>query len=122
MPSETTFKDTVNKRIKFHNQTTFTPYYRGTPDHWYSGKRDLWIEYKFVRSRPKFMSWKSLLDPLQYRWCKARHAEGRSVWVMVGYKSNLEGFVLMSPRSIISNIKPITVQDLANKITRYCNE
>jgi len=78
-------------RMKNHNQ-----YNGGIADVWYSGKKDLWIEYKFIvvpkrndtvidliagtaKSKPA-------LSRLQQEWLSKRHAEGRQVAVVVGSK------------------------------------
>lgn len=64
---------------KMHN-----PYRGGTADVWYSGKRDAWIEYKWINSVPK----KGVLIPdlsgLQKLWLGRRFSEGRTVFVVVG--------------------------------------
>lgn len=74
--------------MKNHNQ-----YNGGIADVWYSGKKDLWIEYKFV-ALPKrsetlidLIGGKApMLSHLQQNWIRSRHAEGRSVGVLVGSK------------------------------------
>lgn len=65
---------------KMHNM-----YRGGTADVWYSGnKADLWIEYKFLPRVPQRGVVKADLSVLQLNWLKGRHAEGRSVYVIVG--------------------------------------
>lgn len=78
-------------RMKNHNQ-----YNGGIADVWYSGKRDLWIEYKFIAvpKRPdtiidlinKPLKGDSVISTLQQEWLKSRHFEGRNVGVIVGSK------------------------------------
>ena len=61
-------------------------YNGGIADVYYSGPRaDLWIEYKFITipKRPDTQI-KIELSELQKNWLKSRHAEGRSVAVVVG--------------------------------------
>lgn len=78
-------------RMKNHNQ-----YNGGIADVWYSNKNDLWIEYKFivvpkrattiidlVNKPPKG---DSVISTLQQQWLTARHAEGRTVGVIIGSK------------------------------------
>lgn len=68
-------------RMKNHN-----PYNSGIADCWYSGDAgDLWVEYKFVElpSRPSTVV-KTGLTALQGEWLRNRHAEGRSVGVIIG--------------------------------------
>jgi len=68
-------------RMKNHNQ-----YNGGIADVWYSGdKADLWIEYKFeVLPKRDDTIVPIDLSPLQREWLTGRHAEGRSVGVVVG--------------------------------------
>lgn len=62
------------------------PYQGGVADAYYSGASDMWVEYKFVKSLPKRIDTKidPGLSPLQRKWLKDRHAEGRRVCVIVG--------------------------------------
>ena len=97
---ENTFIGSVHKhlpvqlyRMKNHNE-----YNSGIADCWYSGKRDLWIEYKFIEVPKRDTTVIDLvggknppLSALQQEWLKERHNEGRNVWVIVGCK---EGGVL----------------------------
>lgn len=61
-------------------------YQGGVADAYYSGKRDHWIEYKFLKNLPRRNG--TLLDlglsPLQKIWLQERHREGRAVSVIVG--------------------------------------
>ncbi|PTT35457.1 hypothetical protein DBR23_23415 [Acidovorax sp. HMWF018] len=74
--------------MKNHNQ-----YNGGIADVWYSGVRDLWVEYKFivVPKRPDtvidLLTGKApAISYLQQEWLRSRHGEGRSVGVVVGSK------------------------------------
>lgn len=92
---ENTFIGSVHKhlpagiyRLKNHNQ-----YNGGIADVWYSGVRDLWVEYKFivVPKRPDtvidLITGKNpAISYLQQEWLRSRHEEGRSVGVIVGSK------------------------------------
>ena len=92
---ETTFIASVHKhlpptlyRVKNNNEYT-----AGIADVWYSGVRDLWVEYKFivVPKRPDtvidLITGKNpAISYLQQEWLRSRHAEGRSVGVIVGSK------------------------------------
>lgn len=92
---ETTFIASVHKhlpptlyRVKNNNEYT-----AGIADVWYSGVRDLWVEYKFivVPKRPDtvidLITGKSpAISYLQQEWLRSRHGEGRSVGVIVGSK------------------------------------
>ena len=76
-------------RIKNHNQ-----YNGGIADVWYSGKLDLWVEYKFIKVPVRDDTVIDLIhgtvktgpdiSNLQQEWLKSRHAEGRNVGVIVG--------------------------------------
>ena len=92
---ENTFIGSVHKhlpagiyRMKNHNQ-----YNGGIADVWYSGVRDLWVEYKFivVPKRPDTVidlttGKNPAISYLQQEWLRSRHEEGRSVGVIVGSK------------------------------------
>lgn len=75
-------------RMKNHNQYT-----AGIADVWYSGKLDLWVEYKFI-TVPKrddtviehVGTGSGQVTPLQDDWLGSRHEQGRNVWVIVGSK------------------------------------
>jgi hypothetical protein len=58
----------------------------GVADAYYSGRSDIWIEYKFVKSLPKRVD--TRIDPglslLQQKWLRDRNAEGRRVCVIIG--------------------------------------
>ena len=79
-------------RMKNHNQ-----YNGGIADVWYSGEKDLWVEYKFITvpKRPdtvidlinKPPKGDSVISALQQQWLKNRHLEGREVGVIVGTKN-----------------------------------
>ena len=75
-------------RMKNHNQ-----YNGGIADVWYSGVRDLWIEYKFIavpkrpETRIDLLTGKNpAISYLQQEWLRSRHGEGRSVGAIVGSK------------------------------------
>ena len=92
---ENTFIGSVHKhlpagiyRMKNHNQ-----YNGGIADVWYSGVRDLWVEYKFIvvpkrpETRIDLLTGKNpAISYLQQEWLRSRHGEGRSVGVIVGSK------------------------------------
>jgi hypothetical protein len=129
---ELTFKNAVNRKLTcpiLHNQTTYTPYYSGTPDHWYSGNHDLWVEYKFNGSVPTKIvrSWETLLEPAQYRWCNRRSQEGRNVWVVCGYTNgrNGKGFILRDPGVYLDKhlfeIALMTTQQISQQIRQFCD-
>lgn len=74
--------------LKNHNQ-----YNGGIADVWYSGKRDLWVEYKFIVVPKRDDTLVDLvggknppISYLQQDWLGKRHDEGRNVGVIVGSK------------------------------------
>lgn len=70
-------------RMKNHNQ-----YNGGIADVWYSGGKDLWIEYKFVTEPKRPGTQIDIgLSPLQAEWLRGRYTEGRHVGVIVGCKA-----------------------------------
>ena len=93
---ENTFISSVHKhlppalyRMKNHNQ-----YNGGIADVWYSGKQDLWIEYKFISVAVRDTTVIDLVSGknpeisyLQQEWLTQRHLEGRRVGVIVGCKT-----------------------------------
>lgn len=93
---ETTFYESVHRHLPhlklLYREKMNNPYRGGTADWWFSGKHDLWIEYKFLPRVPQKGSvWlckpdvKSPdLSRLQQIWLHDRHVEGRNVGVIVG--------------------------------------
>lgn len=72
---------------ELHKEKMANPYRKGTADVWYSGcKADLWVEYKWLPRVPARadVALHRLPEPLQARWLRGRHREGRSVALVVG--------------------------------------
>jgi hypothetical protein len=92
---ETTFYRNVHSHLPraLHREKMSNPYQGGTWDCWYSGARDLWVEYKFV-VLPKRDA--TLVQPglssLQLAWGEGRLAEGRTLAVIIGCR---EGGVIL---------------------------
>lgn len=93
---ENTFIGSVHKHLptKLYHMKNHNQYNGGIADVWYSGVRDLWIEYKFivVPKRPDtvidLLTGKApAISYLQQEWLRSRHGEGRSVGVIVGSKN-----------------------------------
>jgi hypothetical protein len=82
-------------RGKAHCEKMHNVYRGGTADAWYSpkGRKDLWIEYKWLPRTPKTGRVTPDLSGLQLDWLTGRHAEGRSIHVAVGHPG---GVVLLS--------------------------
>lgn len=95
---ETTFYSGVHKHLPtaLHKEKMNNPFRGGTWDFWFSGKRDLWVEYKFVVLPKRDTTLVDVtLSSLQVDWGAGRFAEGRNVAVIVGCK---EGGVILENR------------------------
>ena len=128
---ESTFIASVHKhlpptlyRVKNNNEYT-----AGIADVWYSGVRDLWIEYKFIavpkrpETRIDLLTGKNpAISYLQQEWLRSRHGEGRSVGVIVGSKDGgiwLPGVAWEQPftaKDFLAHLR--TRKDLADTILK----
>jgi len=92
---ENTFIASVHAHLPprdlLHREKMNNPYNSGTADVWYSGRRDLWIEYKYLVIPVRDTTVVDLtagkdpsLSALQQDWLARRHGEGRNVWLIVG--------------------------------------
>lgn len=102
-------------------------YTAGVPDHWYSGwVADLWAEYKYFPKHPKknidLTSGKNpKLTRLQQHWLNRKLAQGRAVWVVVGFPDGgviLKDGAWMHPfdhRELL-----VTNDELASQILSHC--
>ena len=98
---ENTFIASVHKHLPpvddFYRMKNHNEFNSGIADVWYSGKSDLWVESKFIAVpvrdatvidlRVGSAKTKPPLTHLQQEWLRRRHAEGRSVGVIVGSKA-----------------------------------
>ena len=132
---ETTFYTSVHRFLpplsQLHREKMANPYRGGTFDHWYSGKRDLWIEWKFIvlpKRETTFIDICGGRNPsmtaLQQEWGERRSDEGRNVWVVIGCTDG--GVIFRDPISWMSPIAmkafKAQVQDrktLAREITNF---
>lgn len=103
---ETTFYTSVHRHLpplsELHREKMNNPYRGGTFDHWYSGKKDLWVEWKFIKLPARASTEIDLcggksptLSALQQEWGYRRFLEGRKVWVVVGCTEG--GVIMRSP-------------------------
>ena len=93
---ETSFSLSVHRHLpplkELYREKMNNPYHGGTPDWWYSGRKDLWLEHKFLPRVPqKGNVWlcnpnvkQPILSRLQQDWLHGRYVEGRNVGVLVG--------------------------------------
>ncbi len=132
---ENTFIGSVHKHLpawlyhmKNHNQ-----YNGGIADVWYSGVRDLWVEYKFivVPKRPDtvidLITGKNpAISYLQQEWLRSRHEEGRSVGVIVGSKDGGVWFPGLAWDRTYTAAEFCQLvasrKELANQIVQFCTE
>lgn len=92
---ENSFITGVHRYLRCYHMKNHNEYVGGIADCWYSGeKRDLWIEYKYVRL-PKRDTTMIVpeLSPLQLLWLNDRRSEGRNIRVVIGCQ---EGAVMLS--------------------------
>ena len=126
---ETTFYNSVHRHLpppsELHREKMANPYRGGTFDFWFSGKRDLWIEYKFVVLPKRDNTQIDYgLSALQLDWGQRRAAEGRAVWVIVGCK---DGGVVLTDAHVFgyrpsrAEFAPyiLTRADVARQIVNY---
>lgn len=104
---ETTFIASVHRQLppedELYRMKNNNAFNGGIADVWYSARRDLWVEYKFLELPKRATTVIDLtagkdpmLSVLQQDWLKRRLEEGRNVWVIVGCK---EGGVILKNRS-----------------------
>lgn len=107
-----------------YREKTHNAYRGGTPDVYYSAPAsDLWVEYKFIARIPVRAQVTADLSALQKLWLDGRHAEGRSVAVIVGcpdggviYQRG-EWHTPLTPEEFRGRLQ--SVDDLANWIKTY---
>lgn len=96
-------------RMKNHN-----PFNSGQADCWYSARRDLWVEYKFVvvpqRDETVIVPG---LSALQTDWCTSRLDEGRNVLVIVGCKQG--GVVMRNPNDWVGMTRAAFVPQIETR-------
>lgn len=112
--AETTFIASVHRHLPLgvHREKMNNPYRSGTADVWYSGRKDLWVEYKFIQAMPKRDDTLIALDLSENQkiWLEHRHNEGRNVAVICGCKA---GGVLFTN---LSWVQPLTAKQFASKV------
>jgi hypothetical protein len=81
--NESKFKQSINALVKKHSAvyvwSIADKFTTGIPDCYYSGVKDLWVEFKFGDKSYG-------LTPLQKEWVIAQHNRGRNTAVIHGYK------------------------------------
>lgn len=97
---ETTFYTSVHRHLppenELHREKMHNPFAGGTWDFWFSGKLDLWVEYKFVMLPKRDDTMVDItLSALQVQWGARRFTEGRHLAVIIGCK---EGGIILRNR------------------------
>lgn len=84
MKPENAFIRSIDRHIpQVYSEKMANPWRSGTADKWYTGiKNDLWIEYKWITTVPKFVT--PALSARQLKWLEDRLSEKRSIAVVVG--------------------------------------
>jgi hypothetical protein len=85
--TENSFWQSLRKKLnpRIYAMKNQAGYVGGIPDCWLSGSQgDLWMENKYLQSIPPVVDPTKLLSVLQQQWLIRRHAEGRSVGVLIG--------------------------------------
>lgn len=95
---ESTFIAGVHRHLPKHiyAMKNNNPYVGGIADCWYSARKDMWIEYKFIPKIPVRADIRPDCSALQLEWLKRRYEEGRNVAVIVGCP---DGGVIFPDRS-----------------------
>ena len=120
---ENTFKTSVHKYLKghiVHQQSMFTPYSAGTPDHYYLGtQRSLWVEWKFYPKWPvrPFQAWKKCSDQ-QDKWLR-RAKSVENVAVGLGCPN---GGIICFNDELLTNVQLLDRRSLAQFILEFVNE
>lgn len=102
--TETTFWQSLRKKLvpRIYALKLNLRFTAGVPDCWLSGsKGDLWLELKYVKTLPPLVDPTKLLSMLQQQWLIQRHAEGRSVGVLIGSSDGHLYFPSLSWQSAI---------------------
>jgi hypothetical protein len=95
-------------------------YVGGIPDCWLSGSQgDLWMENKYMQTVPPIVDPTKLLSVLQQQWLIRRHAEGRSVGVLIG---SVEGHLFFPALSWQSPVSRGTFISQAKKTAEIAEE
>lgn len=119
---ETRFIASIHKLLppvdEFYRMKNHNEYNAGIADCWYSGKRDLWVEYKWVDLPARASTIiditagkKPSLSKLQAEWIEQRRSEGRNVWIVIG--SSVGGLMFTH------NMEPYPIR--ADDFTKRCH-
>jgi len=120
--TENTFWQSLRKKLipRIYAMKNQAGYVGGIPDCWLSGSRgDVWIENKYLQTVPPIVDPTKLLSALQQQWLHRRHAEGRSVGVLIG---SVDGHLYFPSLSWLSPVTRGTFQTKAKKTGEIAEE
>jgi hypothetical protein len=128
MKPENRFIQAIHRRLsrEVYFEKTHQSFHGGMPDVFYEGsKAMLWIEYKWLRSKP-VRAFTPDLSKLQHEWLKRNHKNGHNPWIIVGFPGK-SGFILdeyhywetFKKQLLLSKInKPLSLEEIAEAITQ----
>ena len=120
--TENTFWQSLRKKLipRIYAMKNQAGYVGGIPDCWLSGMHgDLWMENKYLQTVPPIVDPTKLLSALQQQWLLRRHAEGRSVGVLIG---SVDGHLYFPSLSWLSPMTRGTFQMKAKKTGEIAEE
>ena len=120
--TENTFWQSLRKKLvpRIYALKLNISFTAGVPDVWLSGSQgDLWIENKYLKTLPPIVDPTKLLSELQKIWLKRRHAEGRSVGVLIG---SSDGHLYFPSLSWLSPVSRGTFQTKAKTTGEIAEE
>jgi len=120
--TENTFWQALRKKLvpRIYALKLNLSFTAGVPDCWLSGSQgDLWMENKYLQTVPPVVDPTKLLSELQQLWLKQRHAEGRSVGVLIG---SVDGHLYFPSLSWLSPVTRGTFQMKAKKTREIAEE
>ena len=123
---ETNLVRGINKYTQCYSMKNNNPFLAGIPDCWYSGVADdLWVEYKMLKINAPRQIVVPHLSLQQLHWVALRKEEGRSIWVVVGYKKGVVIYYTidemkngLEPEEFLA--RTISRKEMANAIDTYC--
>ena len=121
--------EAVNRRIPktVHHQgmTGASMVCNGTPDRYYDGVvRDLWVEYKMLRSLPRSGVAVGDYTPLQLRWMTRRWERGKNVIGVVGLPGRVACIQLSPDEWKLGTevASALSLDQVAQWIVDYCGD
>jgi hypothetical protein len=95
----------------------------GTPDRYFDGPQDLWIEFKKLKSNPLNGIVVGDFSDRQKQWLARRYKHGKNAWGIVGLKCGTQGIIMRTPAAIRDGLpieQALSIKQIAEAITEYC--